>query len=316
MAGPAPPAVCFRCLAPVFLPLRLSFPRLCRLAQAVPPAPCHRPASTPVRAAHLQRLHLLDHLFPTAMLQVRVLRLWFQYLRRAMVVCQDPLLVQSPASASRQLPRTSQIQSPILLPVACPSRAATATNLACRLQMEVRRYMAAAALHLRSQTTPRHRTDRAQRARRHPTTHHRLMVVSPLHRALLAILHQRTVAVPLFLLRPPPQSPLQPRLSVQPMAAGTSPTPMVPSTPYTVGRTSLVHPSTLRTAAKPPPTRSSRAWLSVINTPLVSVLPQMAQAVIFSALSLALQVAPVLWQRTRCLDLRRLSRLLLCAPTR
>lgn len=176
--------------------------------------------------------------------------------------------------------------------------------------------MAAAALHLRFRTTLRRCTDRAQRAQHHPTTHHRLMVVLPLHQALLATFRQRMAAAQLFLRQPPPLLLLQPRLSAQPTATGITPTPTVPSTPSTVAKTSPGHSSTLHTAARPSPTPSSRAWLSATNTLLVLRLLQMARAAIFSAQSLEPQAALVLWQHTRCLGLRRLSRLSPFAPTK
>lgn len=248
-----------------------------------------------------------------------MLRLLFQYLRQPMVASRDPLLVRSPLFASRhqaQLLRTSQLQIPTLLLVACPSRAATATCLACPLQMVVLRSMAAVAFHFRFRTTLRHHTDRAQRAQRHPTTHlHRTIVLHP-RQALLATFRQRMVAARLFPLRPPPLSLLQPRHIARRTATGTTPTPMVPSTPYTAARTSPVRPSTLRTAAKPRHTLSSRVWLSATNTPLVLRPPQMVRAVTSSARSLALQVALALWPRTRCLALRHSFRLSLYAPTK
>jgi hypothetical protein len=200
--------------------------------------------------------------------------------------------------------------------VVCQSRAATAISLVCRLPMVVLRSTAAVALHLRFRTTLLRRTDRAQRAQRRPTTRLRLTAVAHLLQALLAILHQPTVAALLFLPQPPPLSLLQPRLFARPMATRTTPTRTAQPTPSTAVKTSPVLPSTLRTAAKPPPTPSSRAWLSATNTPPVLRLLQMAQAAICSARSLVLRVALALWQRTRCLDLRRLSRLSLFAPTK
>ena len=176
--------------------------------------------------------------------------------------------------------------------------------------------MAAVAFHLRSRTTLHHRTDRAQLAQPHPTTHLHLTVVLRRRQALLATFLQRMVAALLFLFRPLPLSPLQPRHFARRTATETTQTLVVPSTPYTVARTSPVRHSTLRTAAKPPHTQSSPAWRSATNTPLVLRLPQMAQAAICSALSLALQVARVLWRPTRCLAPRPLFRLSLFAPTK
>jgi hypothetical protein len=174
--------------------------------------------------------------------------------------------------------------------------------------------MAAVASHLRFQTTHLRHTDRAQRAQRRPTTRLPLTMAAHLLQALLAILHQPTVAALLFLLRPPPPSPLQPRPSALRTATRTTPTQTAQPTQSTAVKTSPVRPSTLRTAARPAPTPSSRAWLSATSTPLVLRLPRTAQAVTCSARLPQPLVVLVLWLRTRCLDLRRLFRRLLFAP--
>lgn len=158
--------------------------------------------------------------------------------------------------------------------------------------------------------------DRAHRAQYRPAARRRPLVAARHAQVPLATFRRPTVAALLLLLQQPPLSPLRLKLFARHTATGTTPTRAAPSTLFTADKTSLARLTTLHTAARPPPTRSSRAWLSVTSTLLAWQPLPMARAAIFSARSLARRVSRVLWLQSRYLVPQQLFRQSLSAPTR
>lgn len=158
--------------------------------------------------------------------------------------------------------------------------------------------------------------DRVQRVQRRLAARYRLLVAARSAQALLAIFRRPMAAALQLLLRRPPLPPLRPRLSAQRTVTGTTPTRVALSILFTADKTSLARLTTLHTAARPPPTRFSRAWLSVTSILLAWQPLPMARAAIFSALSLARRASRVLWLQSRYLAPQTMFRQSLSASTR
>jgi hypothetical protein len=289
---------CPRWRAPVLLSRRRLSHYHCQTEQ-LPPIPSLSRISTATRALHRPYRPPPDRLLHTATLEHRALR--FQYHHRTTAACRDLLLEPPFPSVSHR-----QAQLP---PVA------VATGLVFQLRTGCLLSMVAAASQLQSRTTLLRRMDRAQQAQHHPTTRVRLTVAAHLHRALLPIFRHHMAAALLFLLLPPPLSRLQLRLFAPPTRTRIIPTRTAPPTLYTVIRLSPVRPTILVTAASRLHTLSNSAWMSATSSAIVLRRRRMVKTAVSSVRSLVRQVATTLWQRTRSLDLRPMSRLSLSAPT-